>query len=124
MTDEFTYFCYRCGTKNVLDLELPTAPDYHHLDVECTNCGDGTHAILSKCPKCSRYVYWINDLSIPEVVDGFSRYMVHRLQVLIDQAAQHGVRLSIDTPDNYPLNATCPCGERFAIEIPIPDLDE
>jgi hypothetical protein len=50
--------------------------------------------------------------------------MVHRLQVLIDKAAQQGVRLSIDTPETYPLNATCPCGERFSVEIPIPDLDE
>jgi hypothetical protein len=45
------------------------------------------------------------------------------MQTMIDRAAMQGATLGIDTPDKYPINASCPCGERFSIEIPIPDLD-
>jgi hypothetical protein len=62
-------------------------------------------------------------MSIPELVMGFARYMTHNMQILIDRAAMQGASISIDTPDKYPINANCPCGERFTIEIPIPDLD-
>lgn len=62
-------------------------------------------------------------MSIPDLVTGFAKYMVHNMQTMIDRAAMQGAKLSIDTPDKYPINASCPCGERFSIEIPIPDLD-
>ena len=26
---DFTYYCYRCGGKNSLDVEIPKAPDCH-----------------------------------------------------------------------------------------------
>jgi hypothetical protein len=63
-------------------------------------------------------------MSIPDTVKGFAKYMVHHMQALIDQAARQGASISIDTPDNYPISATCPCGTTFSIELPIPDLDE
>jgi hypothetical protein len=62
-------------------------------------------------------------MSIPDLVRGFARYMVHNMQAMIDRAAMQGATLAIDTPDKYPISATCPCGEQFSIEIPIPDLD-
>jgi hypothetical protein len=49
--------------------------------------------------------------------------MVHNLQGLIDSAARQNAEISIDTPDKYPIHAGCPCGTRFAVELPIPDLD-
>ena len=49
--------------------------------------------------------------------------MVHNMQALIDKAAIQGATISIDTPDSYPISATCPCGEHLSIEIGIPDLD-
>ena len=49
--------------------------------------------------------------------------MVHNMQAMIDKAAMQGATISIDTPDKYPINATCPCGANFAVEIDIPDLD-
>lgn len=63
-------------------------------------------------------------MSIPDTVNGFAKYMVHHMQALIDQAARQGASISIDTPDNYPISATCPCGTTFNVELPIPDLDE
>jgi hypothetical protein len=62
-------------------------------------------------------------MSIPDLVGGFAKYMVHNMQALIDKAAVQGSSISIDTSDTYPINATCPCGEKLSIEIPIPDLD-
>ncbi len=62
-------------------------------------------------------------MSIPELVTGFARYMVHNMQTMIDQAALQGATLEIDTQDKYPISANCPCGEKVKIEIPIPDLD-
>ncbi len=62
-------------------------------------------------------------MSIPELVGGFAKYMVHNMQALIDKAAIQGASISIDTPDIYPINATCPCGEQISVEISIPDLD-
>ncbi|MFW9810483.1 MAG: hypothetical protein ACFFE6_13985 [Candidatus Thorarchaeota archaeon] len=124
MSNDFVYHCYRCGTKNKVNLPKPIAPDYHHTSVTCKSCSDSTHVLLSHCPNCERYVYFIDDMSIPDTVSGFARYMVHHMQALIDRAAAQGVSLSIDTPDNYPISATCPCGTTFAIELPIPDLDE
>lgn len=122
-TINFEYYCYRCGTKNVLTLPCPNAPDYHHTELTCSSCGDGTRLILSHCPSCSRFVYWIDDMSIPDLVSGFARYMVHNMQTMIDKAAMQGATISIDTPDKYPINASCPCGAKFAVEIAIPDLD-
>jgi hypothetical protein len=122
-TANFEYYCYRCGSKNQSMLPCPTAPEYHHSDLQCRNCGDTTKVILTHCPSCSRYIFWIDDMSIPDLVTGFARYMVHNMQTMIDRAAMQGATLGIDTPDKYPINASCPCGERFSIEIPIPDLD-
>jgi len=119
----FEYYCYRCGAKNELSLPCPTAPNYHHTELQCQSCGDGTRVLLSHCPSCTRFVYWINDLSIPDLVSGFARYMVHNMQVMIDKAAMQGATISIDTPNKYPINAACPCGASFAVEIDIPDLD-
>lgn len=122
-TINFEYYCYRCGTKNGLTLPCPNAPEYHQNKLHCQNCSDDTQVLLSHCPSCSRFVYWIDDMSIPELVSGFARYMVHSMQTMIDKAAMQGATIGIDTPDKYPINATCPCGEKFVIEMPIPDLD-
>ena len=122
-TIDFEYYCYRCGTKNTLNLPCPNAPEYHHTELTCSSCGDGTRLILSHCPSCSRFVYWIDDMSIPDLVSGFARYMVHNMQTMIDKAAMQGASISIDTPDKYPINASCPCGAKFAVEMAIPDLD-
>ena len=122
-TINFEYYCYRCGTKNALTLPCPNAPEYHHTELTCSSCGDGTRLTLSHCPSCSRFVYWIDDMSIPDLVSGFAKYMVHNMQTMIDKAAIQGATISIDTPDKYPINASCPCGGKFAVEIEIPDLD-
>ena len=122
-TINFEYYCYRCGAKNELTLPCPTAPNYHHSELQCKSYGDGTRVLLSHCPSCTRFVYWINDLSIPDLVSGFARYMVHNMQSMIDKAAMQGATISIDTPNKYPINAACPCGANFAVEIDIPDLD-
>ncbi|MBD3408014.1 MAG: hypothetical protein GF411_17980 [Candidatus Lokiarchaeota archaeon] len=124
MSVDFTYYCYRCGGKNTLNLPAPNAPAYHHQDLTCNNCGDGTRVLVSHCPNCSnQYVYWIDDLHIPNLVQGFAKYMVHNMQAMIDKAAQQGARISIDTPEKFPINAACPCGAKFSIDIEIPDLD-
>lgn len=123
MNVDFTYYCYRCGTKNDRNLPSPTAPEYYEGELKCSNCGDGTRVILSHCPNCSRYVYWITDISIPDLVTGFAKYMVHNMQTMIDKAAMQGATISIDTPESYPINAKCPCGESFSVSIAIPDLD-
>jgi hypothetical protein len=62
-------------------------------------------------------------MAIPDLVNGMAKYMVHNLQTLIDRAAMQGASIEIDTPNTYPIAASCPCGEQFSIEIPIPDLD-
>jgi len=62
-------------------------------------------------------------MSIPDLVSGFAKYMVHNMQAIIDKAAMQGATISIDTPDKYPINASCPCGAKFAVEMTIPDLD-
>jgi hypothetical protein len=122
-TVNFEYFCYRCGSKNELVLPCPNAPEYHHSNLLCKSCGDGTRVIISHCPSCSRFIYWIDDMAIPDLVNGMAKYMVHNLQTLIDRAAMQGASIEIDTPNTYPIAASCPCGEQFSIEIPIPDLD-
>ena len=62
-------------------------------------------------------------MSIPDLVSGFGKYMVHNMQALIDRAATQNVSIRVDTPDNYPINATCLCGTTFTVELSIPDLD-
>ena len=122
MNVDFTYYCYRCGNKNALNLPCPAAPDFHHTDLICSSCKDKTRVLLSHCPSCERYVYWINDLSIPALVKGFSEYMVRNMQTMIDRAAQQGARINIDTTESFSINASCPCGNDFSVEIPIADL--
>lgn len=119
----FEYYCYRCGSKNALTLPCPSAPDYHHTELQCKSCGDGTRLLLSHCPSCTRFVYWIDDMSIPDLVSGFAKYMVYNMQTMIDKAAMQGATIGIDTPDKYPINSNCPCGAKFTVEISIPDLD-
>ena len=119
---DFEYYCYRCGTQNKLEIPALKAPDYHHQELACTSCGDTTHALLSHCPNCERYVFWIDDMSIPDLVQGFSKYMVHHMQVMIDQAAHQGAKISVDTAETFPIVAGCPCGSQFQVEIKIPDL--
>ena len=123
MDQELSYFCYRCGEKNKLKLPMPTAPRYHHTSLTCAKCGNSTHILISHCPGCSRFVYWINDIAVPDLITGFARYMVHNMQALIDKAAVQGASIGIDTPSIYPINASCPCGETLSVEIVIPDLD-
>jgi hypothetical protein len=118
----FTYYCYRCGAKNDLQVPAPNAPEYHHQELTCSSCGDGTHLLISHCPNCERYVYWIDDMNIPDLVQGFSKYMVHHMQVMIDQAAHQGASISVDTAETFPIVAGCPCGEQFKVEIKIEDL--
>jgi len=122
---DFQYYCYRCGGLNKLDLPAPDAPDYHHAELTCGSCGDGTRVLISSCPNpdCTHYVFWITDISIPDVVVGFAKYMVHNMQSMIDKAALQGATIGIDTPDTYPINASCPCGTEFSVDIVIPDLD-
>lgn len=122
-TINFEYYCYRCGGKNDLTLPCPNAPEYHHTELKCKSCEDSTRLLLSHCPSCTRFVYWIDDMSIPDLVSGFAKYMVHNIQTMIDKAAMQGATIGIDTPAKYPINASCPCGAKFAVEIPIPDLD-
>jgi argonaute-like protein implicated in RNA metabolism and viral defense len=95
------------------------------MDLTCESCGDATHVLLSACPNesCDSFVYWINDLAIPKLVKTFAKYFVHNMQTVIDRAAVQGIEIGIDTTDNFPLNASCSCGSRFAVEISIPDLD-
>jgi hypothetical protein len=118
----FNYYCYRCGHLNELEIPAPKAPDYHHQELTCKQCGDGTHVLLSHCPNCERFVYWIDDMNIPDLVRGFSKYMVHHMQVMIDQAAHQGARISVDTAEKFPIVAGCPCGTQFQVEILIEDL--
>jgi hypothetical protein len=120
---EFEYYCYRCGSKNALTLQCPSAPQYQIQDLRCKGCGDATKVLLSHCPNCSRYVYWITDFDLPAIVGGFARYMVQNMQAMIDRAAQQGATIGIDTPDRYPIRSSCACGTKFAVEIRIPDLD-
>lgn len=122
----FTYYCYLCGTKNSLELPAPDAPDYHHADLKCSECGNSKHVLLSSCPgeECNRYVYWINDISVPSLVTGFAEYMVQKIQKLIDSAAEQGVKIGISTPKTFPINAKCPCGSELTVEIEICDLCE
>ncbi len=61
-------------------------------------------------------------MSIPSLVQGFSKYMVHHMQVMIDQAAHQGASISVDTAEKFPIVAACPCGEQFQVEIVIEDL--
>jgi hypothetical protein len=42
-------------------------------------------------------------MSIPDLVSGFARYMVHSMQTMIDKAAMQGATIGIDTPDKYPI---------------------
>lgn len=122
----FRYYCYRCGGKNELKLPCPRAPEFHHAELRCSHCNDETRVMLSQCPnpECSgSFVYWINDLSIPGLVSNFAKYMTTNMQAMIDRAAQQGARISIDTVDKFTIPAACPCGNKFNVEIPIPDLD-
>ncbi|MFX0108151.1 MAG: hypothetical protein ACFE7R_07700 [Candidatus Hodarchaeota archaeon] len=81
--------------------------------------------MLSHCPnpECTHYVYWINDISVPDIVKSFANYMTTNMQAMIDRAAIQGANISIDTPDIFPIPAICPCGTEFNVEIRIPDLD-
>jgi transcription elongation factor Elf1 len=122
---QFEYYCYRCGHHNSIQTEIPEAPGYNHESLACESCGDETHVLLSACPSksCDSFVYWINDLAIPQLVKTFAKYFVHNTQTVIDRAAMKGIEIGIDTTDNFPLNASCSCGSRFTVEISIPDLD-
>lgn len=122
---QFQYYCYRCGSPNKIEVDIPKAPDYAHVPVMCSSCGDGTNVLLSSCPveRCGGFVFWINDLAIPDLVHKFARYFVHNIQTLIDRAAMKGFNVGIDTTDKFPLNARCSCGTIFQIEIAIPDTD-
>lgn len=119
----FTYYCYLCGTKNSLKLPAPEAPENHHADLKCEKCGNNTQVLTSSYPgeECNRYLYWINDSSVPSLVTGFAEYMIQNMQKLIDSAAEQCVKIGIETPNTFPIHAKRSCGSELTVEIEVCD---
>ncbi len=83
--------------------------------------------MMTKCPQpsCGTVSYTFQDLPIVPFLNEVSKYFLHHIQLLIDQAARHDVEISSSVDDYYTYLIPCKCGAIYPIKLPLrayPDL--
>ncbi|MFW9851156.1 MAG: hypothetical protein ACFFF4_18670 [Candidatus Thorarchaeota archaeon] len=117
----FSYYCYVCGHRNHIDPEVPKAPKMLKHLVECSNCQDKTHILVTSCPNCDEGVkYFLSDLDFPEEVRHLSQAYVDIIQGIKNSLAEYIEEFEVPLPKRWSVSLECTCGNSYIAEIPLP----
>ncbi|MFW9788431.1 MAG: hypothetical protein ACFFE2_13850 [Candidatus Thorarchaeota archaeon] len=117
------YFCYVCGHKNDLEMEIPLAPKIERNEIKCESCEDVTHVLLTACPKCeAAFRYYLSDLDFPEEITALADVYVNLLRGVRDSLKDHIKDFNVPVPKKWSVKLNCECGEEYSAEIPLPQL--
>ena len=120
---DLRYYCYICGHPVDLNPVVPAAPNISQVEVHCSNCGDGTHLMLTSCPDCAKGVkYLLSDLDFPEEVLRLSNAYVQLIGG-IKESLNEVAEFNVPLPKRWSVRLTCECGKVYSAEIPLPQLD-
>lgn len=120
---DIRYYCYVCG--NAIDIKpsVPAAPAMTQLEVKCKKCGDGTHLLLTSCPKCEKGIkYFVSDLDFPEEVSRLSGAYVNLIGEIRNSLKEVVDEFNVPLPKRWSAKLVCDCGERYTAEIPLSQL--
>ncbi|MHA2423624.1 MAG: hypothetical protein ACXAEF_02480 [Candidatus Thorarchaeota archaeon] len=117
----FSYHCYVCGKQNQVEPDIPKAPKMMKHLVECTNCNDKTHILVTSCPKCDEGVkYFLSDLDFPEEVQHLAHTYIELIQGIKDSLAEYIEEFDVPLPKRWSVSLDCNCGNTYTAEIPLP----
>jgi hypothetical protein len=120
---DLRYYCYVCGTAKDLTPNAPLAPAMSQIEVICDNCQDGTHILITACPKCKKGVkYFLSDLDFPEEVTRLSGAYVNLIGEIKKSLSEVVEEFNVPLPKRWSAKLVCECGERYTAEIPLPQL--
>ena len=117
----FGYYCYVCGHQNKITPDTPKAPKMKKHEVECSNCHDKTHILVTSCPKCDEGVkYFLSDLDFPEEVRRLAQAYVGLIKGIKDSLAGYIEEFDVPLPKRWSVSLDCKCGNTYTAEIPLP----
>ncbi|MDF1538970.1 MAG: hypothetical protein P1Q69_08705 [Candidatus Thorarchaeota archaeon] len=120
-TKTFRYFCYVCGYENEISPNIPKAPAMEKHQIECKQCKDQTHILVTSCPHCDKGVkYFLSDLDFPEEVQHLSKAYVLLIKGIKDSLAGYIEEFDVPLPERWSVQLDCSCGEKYTAEIPLP----
>jgi len=120
-TKTFSYYCYVCGHQNQVTPSIPKAPEMKKHQIECEQCHDRTHILVTSCPKCEEGVkYFVSDLDFPEEVQHLSKVYVLLIKGIKESLADYIEEFSVPLPEKWSVPLECSCGTKYKAEILLP----
>jgi predicted nucleic acid-binding Zn ribbon protein len=117
------YFCYVCGQQNDLVLDIPNAPEMSRNEITCPACGDVTNLLLTACPHCNNaFKYFLSDLDFPHELTSLATVYVKLISRIKNSLAGIVKEFNVSVPKRWSVNLDCQCGEKYSVEIPLPQL--
>ena len=122
---QLQYFCYVCGHKNDLTLNMPLAPKMSREEITCPQCGDVTNLLLTACPHCKNaFKYFLSDLDFPQEITSLAEVYVNLIKGIKNGLKGVVDEFSVPLPKRWSVKLECNCGEEYTAEIPLPQLDQ
>ena len=117
----FNYYCYICGHNNQISPNVPKAPKMDKQLIQCKECGDTTHILVTSCPSCDEGIkYFLSDLDFPEEVQHLSKAYVLLIKGIKDSLADYIEEFEVPLPERWSVPLECDCGAKYTAEIPLP----
>ncbi len=118
---QLRFFCYVCGHENLLDLEVPFAPDMSVEQVTCEKCGDQTHILATACPACKEsFRYFLSDLDFPDEIRTLAKTYVHIVDSIRDAIKEYVSEFDVSLPKRWSVRLTCSCGHEYTASLSLP----
>jgi hypothetical protein len=117
------YFCYVCGHKNDLTLDIPVAPEMSRNQLTCPECGDVTNLLLTACPHCREtFRYLLSDLDFPHEMTTLADAYVRIIKGIKNSLSGVVKEFDVPLPKRWSVKLDCQCGKEYTVEIPLPQM--
>jgi hypothetical protein len=119
------YHCTACGTPNDLDLEIPIAPELKQFRIDCKNCQDLTHVLMTRCPKCKNSTQYLHsDLDFTQEILSLSGTYVELIKGIKNSLSEYIQEFNVPVPKRWTVQLTCSCGEEYSAHLPLPQIED
>ena len=116
------YYCYVCGHPNILNPNVPEAPEMIQEDIACEKCGDTTHVLLTMCPTCKKeYRYFLSDLDFPEELRTLSNTYLKIINSIKESLTEYVEEFEVPVPKRWSVHLECSCGNEYDAELTLQD---
>ncbi|MFW9909050.1 MAG: hypothetical protein ACFFEF_10775 [Candidatus Thorarchaeota archaeon] len=117
----FDYYCYVCGHKNQLTMDVPIAPVILKQKIRCSNCEDTTHILVTTCSHCKENVkYFLSDIDFPEEIHRLASAYVGLIKGIKDGLGDYVDEFKVPIPKRWTAKLDCSCGKQYSAELPLP----